>query len=251
MKENIEKYTIDAKMNLYDALKKINMNKKGFLIVLKDNRILGTLTDGDIRRALIKNQNFSSLVEEYAVKKFKYLHISDNIGCAIELFKNESIKFLPIVEDHGILANIISKNQMHALLLQDVHADLKYDFESIDENMVDYEIFQRPWGFYKTTVMNDYCQSKIICIYPGGKISLQSHKKREEHWVIVHGIGVIQIDDSLIDVTKGNVYFIPKGCKHRLTNKSNCENLIITEIQIGDYFGEDDIHRYEDEYDRI
>lgn len=251
MKKNIEKYTINAKNSLFDALNKININKKGFLIVLKDNKILGTLTDGDIRRALIRNKNLSSFVEECTVTEFKYLHVSDNIGDAIELFKNESIKFLPIVEDYDILSNIILKNQMHALLLQDIHVDLKYDFESIDENMVDYEIFQRPWGFYKTTVMNDYCQSKIICIYPGEKISLQSHKRREEHWIIVHGIGLIQIGESIIDASKGDVYFIPKGCKHRLTNKSACENLIITEVQIGDYFGEDDIYRYEDEYDRL
>lgn len=83
---------------------------------------------------------------------------------------------------------------MHALLLQDIHAELDYDFFSLDEGIVDYEIFQRPWGFYKTTVMNDYFQSKVISVNPKSQLSLQSHNHREEHWIVAHGGGTVQLE---------------------------------------------------------
>lgn len=68
----------------------------------------------------------------------------------------KKIKFIPIVDDEGKLVNIITKSQMYALLLQDIHLDLSYDFSSLDTSVVDHEIFQRPWDYYKTTVLNDY-----------------------------------------------------------------------------------------------
>lgn len=117
--------------------------------------------------------------------------------------------------------------------------------------MVDYEIFQRPWGFYKTTVLNDYFQSKVISVKPGQQLSLQSHNHREEHWIVAHGKGTVQIEQSEIRIESGSSLFIPKGTKHRLTNTDSSENLIITEVQIGDYLGEDDIVRYEDNYGRV
>ena len=140
---------------------------------------------------------------------------------------------------------------MHAVLLQDLHADLTYDFWALDEGIVDYEIYQRPWGFYKTTVMNDYFQSKVISVNPKSQLSLQSHNHREEHWIVAHGNGTVQLDNSILNVACGSSIFIPKGCKHRLTNTDDKESLIITEVQIGDYFGEDDIIRYEDIYRRV
>ena len=250
--KKMQSFMIEQGKMVLEALKKIDQNKKGFLIVIGDNEsVVGVLTDGDIRRAFIKGVSIKGSIEEIYIKRFKALKPADGIARAIELFKNESIKFLPIIDDNGKLLNIITKSQMHALLLQDKHADLTFDFLSLDESLVDYEIYQRPWGFYKTTVMNDYFQSKVICVNPKSQLSLQSHNHREEHWIVAHGIGTVQVDQSVIDVKCGSSIFIPKGCKHRLTNTDEKESLIITEVQIGDYFGEDDIHRYEDIYGRV
>jgi mannose-1-phosphate guanylyltransferase/mannose-6-phosphate isomerase len=235
-----------------DALRKIDNNKKGFLIVVNgDATVLGTLTDGDIRRAFINGTSMEDEILKIHKKEFKYLMISDGMAAATELFKNEAIKFLPIVDEDKKLNNIVTKNQMHSLLLQDIRADLEYDFLSLDEGIVDYEIFQRPWGFYKTTVMNDYFQSKIISVNPKSQLSLQSHNHREEHWIVAHGVGKVQLEQSIIELHCGSAIFIPKGCKHRLINTDDKESLIITEVQIGDYFGEDDIIRYEDIYERV
>lgn len=246
-----KEYTVLEKDTIIEALKKIDTNRQGFVIVVDESdTVLGVLTDGDIRRALIRGVAVSTVSNIYT-KKAKTVNVFDGLDVVTELFKNPAIKFLPVVDDGGKLANIIIKSQMHALLLQDIHADLTYNFLGLDASIVDHEIFQRPWGYYKTTVLNDYFQGKIISVKPGGQLSLQSHNHREEHWIIVHGSGIVQLDDSFLPVTCGSSVFIPKGCRHRLTNTGEKENLIITEVQIGDYFGEDDIIRYDDIYGRV
>ena len=252
MVHDFEKFIISPKENILTALKKIDENRKGFLIVADASyTVLGTLTDGDIRRAFIAGKSVNDVISDIYKSEFTYLKNKDTVSSAIDIFKRKSIKFLPILDGNRRLFNILTKNQLHALLLQDIHADLGYDFFSMDEQIVDYEIYQRPWGFYKTTVYNEYYQSKVISVYPKSQLSLQSHEHREEHWIIVHGNGTVQIGESLIDIKCGSSLFIPKGCKHRLTNTDEKENLIITEVQIGDYLGEDDIIRYEDQYGRM
>ena len=250
--ERLRAFVIEQNSSIIEALQKIDHNKKGFLIVTDSNgAVLGTLTDGDIRRAFIKGASVEDSIASVYTRTCKYLTLRDGIPGATELFKNESLKFLPVLDDSKKLLNIITKSQMHALLLQDTHAGLDFDFLSLDEGIVDYEIYQRPWGFYKTTVMNDYFQSKVISVNPKSQLSLQSHNHREEHWIVAHGVGTVQLDQSVIEVKCGSSIFIPKGCKHRLTNTDDKESLIITEVQIGDYFGEDDIIRYEDIYGRV
>lgn len=247
-----EIFVIEQSSSTKEALSLIDKNQSGFVLVCdKVGRLEGTLTDGDIRRYLLKGASIADSIEGIYKRDFKYLTLKSDIGDAIELFKNKPIRFLPIVDSDGVLVNVITKSQLHAVLLQDLNVDLSYDFASIDEGVVDYEIFQRPWGFYKTTVLNDYFQSKVISVKPGQKLSLQSHNHREEHWIVVHGKGIVQIEQSEIRIESGSSLFIPKGAKHRLTNTDPSENLIITEVQIGDYLGEDDIVRYEDNYGRV
>lgn len=251
MHSEIGGFTISPLADILAALQKINSNKKGFLIVIDGNGVVqGTLTDGDIRRAFIAGKSVSDCILPIYSKKYKYLNETDSVAEAIDLFKKSKITFLPVIDGNRMLVNIITKSQLHSLLLQDIHADLNYDFLSLDEDIIDYEIFRRPWGFYKTTVYNNYFQSKIISVMPGERLSLQSHTHREEYWIVVHGTGVAQIGESKIEIKCGSSLFIPKGCKHRLSNTSMTDSLIITEVQLGEYLGEDDIIRYEDIYGR-
>ena len=224
MIENLRQFIIKPSASVLDALDKIDKNKRGFLVVLDEAGIvLGTLTDGDVRRALISGKTMKDRVEYIYNQAFLALCVNEEIGDAIELFKNEKIKFLPVTDLDDCLINIITKSQLHAILLQDIHADFFYDFTALDDTITDHEIFDRPWGFYKTTVMNDYCQSKIICIYPEAQLSLQSHKHREEHWIIVHGKGTAQIGESLLKAECGASFFITKGFKHKKTKKKKKE----------------------------
>ncbi|OEF97736.1 hypothetical protein BHF68_14050 [Desulfuribacillus alkaliarsenatis] len=122
---------------------------------------------------------------------------------------------------------------------------------SLDEEMIEHEIYDKPWGFFKTTFLNPYSRAKIIKINPLGELSLQEHSRREEHWVIIKGTGELIIGDSKKVMQAGDYIFIPKQCKHKITNISSTEPLMISEIQLGEYFGEDDIIRYDDKYGRV
>ena len=251
MNAKFQDYILDKDASILEALQKIEKNKSGFVLVVEgESLVIGTMTDGDIRRAFLSGREKNESIEGVYTSDFKYLLDSQKITEAIELFKSRAIDFLPILDKNGKLKNILTKKQMHSLLILDIHADLNYDFLSLDSSILEHEVYPRPWGYYKTSIMNDYFQSKLICINPKEKLSLQSHERREEHWIVAHGRGVVQIGESLINVTCGSSLFIPKGCKHRITNIDEKESLIITEVQLGDYFGEDDIKRYEDIYGR-
>ena len=114
---------------------------------------------------------------------------------------------------------------------------------------MEHEIYNRPWGFYKSTILSSHAQAKIITVFPHCEISLQEHQRREEHWVVIKGRGRVILGESLLNVYPGKYIFIPKRCKHQIVNDSD-ENIIFSEIQLGDYFGEDDIVRYSDKYGR-
>ena len=248
----LDKYLINKNCSLIEALRQIDANKQGFVIIVEGNgSVFGVLTDGDIRRYLIADGVLNVTIDKIANKDYLSMQVDDNIGKAVELFKNEAVKFLPVLDNNLLITNIITKRKLQVALLLDLKLDLAFDFEQIDENIIDYEIYPRPWGFYKTTVLNDYYQGKVISLKPNGQLSLQSHNHREEHWIIVHGNGKVQLDGSEVIVTCGSSIFIPKGCKHRAMNTDETENLIITEVQIGDYLGEDDIIRYDDIYGRV
>jgi mannose-1-phosphate guanylyltransferase/mannose-6-phosphate isomerase len=108
----------------------------------------------------------------------------------------------------------------------------------------------RPWGSY--TVLEedrDGFKIKRIEVAPGARLSLQSHRKRSEHWVVVSGTATVTNGDEVVTVQKNQSTYIPIGTKHRLENQGS-EPLHIVEIQVGDYLGEDDIQRYEDNYGR-
>jgi len=90
---------------------------------------------------------------------------------------------------------------------------------------------------------------KRIEVAPGARLSLQSHAQRSEHWVVVSGTATVTNGDEVINVHRNQSTYIPIGAKHRLENLGD-EPLHIVEIQVGDYLGEDDIQRYEDNYGR-
>lgn len=108
----------------------------------------------------------------------------------------------------------------------------------------------RPWGNYAVLEEDpDGFKIKRIEVAPGARLSLQSHKQRSEHWVVVSGTATVTNGEEVITVHKNQSTYIPIGTKHRLENRGN-EPLHIVEIQVGEYLGEDDIQRYEDNYGR-
>jgi len=107
----------------------------------------------------------------------------------------------------------------------------------------------RPWGYYLSIEEEDNWQIKKIAVNPGASLSLQMHHHRSEHWIVVKGIAKVQVNEEEKFLSKNESTYIPLGSKHRLSNPG--ENpLILIEVQSGDYLGEDDIVRFQDDYGR-
>lgn len=107
----------------------------------------------------------------------------------------------------------------------------------------------RPWGSYDSIDMAEGFQVKRIKVKPGARLSLQSHTRRAEHWIVVRGIARVTRDNDVFELFANQSTYIPIGAKHRLENPGS-EMLELIEVQSGDYLGEDDIVRYEDVYGR-
>jgi len=107
----------------------------------------------------------------------------------------------------------------------------------------------RPWGWFQILETCDNFQLKVIHLKPNSKISLQRHQQRAEHWVVIKGTATVTRDDKIIELQENHSTYIPIGMVHRLENRTD-NNLEIIEVQSGEYLGEDDIERFDDEYGR-
>ena len=107
----------------------------------------------------------------------------------------------------------------------------------------------RPWGSYQSVDNGDRHQVKRIIVKPGGRLSLQKHHHRSEHWIVVRGTAQVTVDELVKTVHENESIYIPIGAVHRLENPGRIQ-LELIEVQTGSYLGEDDIIRIEDEYHR-
>ena len=153
------------------------------------------------------------------------------------------------------LQNIVAISMADAVLVANKNKsqDVKKVVEYLkSKNISQSEMFTkdyRPWGSFEILSEGSGFKVKRISVKPGAALSLQSHKHRSEHWVVVEGSAVITIDERVKAIGTGQSTFVPLGSIHRLENREK-ELLTIIEVQIGDYLGEDDIIRYEDIYSR-
>jgi mannose-1-phosphate guanylyltransferase / mannose-6-phosphate isomerase len=248
--KHLNKFLENNNSTIREALSKIDANKKGFLIILNQvSKVVGVITDGDIRRALLFGSNLDSSINEIYTRDFNCLSGSSTFNEVCEMFRVEQNDFLPILTDKKQIVNIVTRSQFNTLMLQDFEFNILYDFSSLDDIPIEHEIYNSPWGFYKTTFISDDCQAKIITVFPNGELSLQEHKKRDEHWVVIKGNGEVVLGESKINIYPGKYIYVPKGCKHKVINNTQ-KNIVFSEIQLGEYFGEDDIIRYQDKYNR-
>ena len=127
-----------------------------------------------------------------------------------------------------VVARLKAGQRSHAVLHREVH---------------------RPWGSYDSIDQDEGFQVKRIKVKPGGRLSLQSHTRRAEHWIVVRGTARVTRDNDVFELHANQSTYIPLGAKHRLENPGD-EVLELIEVQSGDYLGEDDIVRYEDVYGR-
>lgn len=153
------------------------------------------------------------------------------------------------------LDNVVVVDTSDALLVanksrvdevKDVVAQLKHDHRSEGDT---HARVWRPWGYYEQLDSGHRFQVKQIMVKPGGKLSLQKHHHRAEHWIVVSGTAKVQCDDEIKLLGPNESIYIPLGSLHRLENPGLMP-LFLIEVQSGDYLGEDDIVRFEDIYKR-
>lgn len=174
------------------------------------------------------------------------------IECANSLLRSESSGQQVV----GIgLSDIMAIAMPDAVLVapKDRAQDVKKAVELLKaKDITQAEIFpkdHRPWGWFESLALGERFQVKRICVKPGASLSLQSHNHRSEHWIVVEGTAKVTIDEDVRLVTEGQSVYVPLGAVHRMENPGKLP-MVLIEVQIGTYFGEDDIIRYEDNYKR-
>ena len=153
------------------------------------------------------------------------------------------LKDLIVVETQDA---ILVANKAYSEKIKSIVNKLKS--KGYEEGLLHKKIF-RPWGNYISLVQDKRWQVKKIEVSPGSTLSLQMHHHRAEHWTVVEGTAKVEINDKVFILSENQSTFIPLGAKHRLSNPGKI-NLTLIEVQSGDYLGEDDIIRFEDQYGR-
>jgi mannose-1-phosphate guanylyltransferase/mannose-6-phosphate isomerase len=184
---------------------------------------------------------------------------ADNNICAGDVILEDSSNNF-IKSEYRLVTAISCKNMViietaDAILVadKDKSQDIKKIVDKLKsdqrEERLTHRRVYRPWGSYETIDYGEFFQVKRLRINPGKKLSLQSHNQRAEHWVVVKGTATVTRGDEKFLLKKNESTYIPVGTKHRLENATD-ELLELIEVQSGDYLGEDDIMRYEDDFGR-
>jgi mannose-1-phosphate guanylyltransferase / mannose-6-phosphate isomerase len=171
----------------------------------------------------------------------------DSRNCNVSTDK--ALVALEGVDDLVVVATqdaVLVSRQKDANGLKRLVAKLKTVAPQVTE---DHLKVHRPWGSYQSVDMGERHQVKRIMVKPGGRLSLQKHHHRSEHWIVVHGTARVTVNEAVKTVHENESIYIPIGAVHRLENPGKIA-LELIEVQTGSYLGEDDIIRIEDDYRR-
>lgn len=187
-----------------------------------------------------KDQNGNHIDAETILENVQNCYIK---GDKRRLIAGINVKNLMIIDTHDALL-VADKSQPQ---------DIKCIYERLKAikhpTQLAYPMVYRPWGTYCVLEESDAFKVKKIIVKPQGKLSLQSHAHRNEHWVIVQGSAKVTLGEKNILISENDALHVPVGFKHRIENLGE-KDLIIIEVQYGSYLGEDDIIRFEDIYER-
>jgi len=167
-----------------------------------------------------------------------FVHSEDRVVATI------GVENLVIVDTRDAVL-VAHKNQLQRV--KEVVAELKargHDSYKLHKTV------SRPWGTYTVLEEGPGFKMKRLEVKPGGSLSLQLHRRRSEHWVVVRGTACVTCGERIYDVPQGESTFVPVGTRHRIENRGT-EVLAIIEVACGDYIEEDDIVRFDDKYGRI
>jgi glycosyltransferase involved in cell wall biosynthesis len=126
---------------------------------------------------------------------------------------------------------------------------MAHDYVDVYHKVLEGRENYRPWGHYENLFERDDHKIKELVVNPGERLSLQKHQRRAEHWTVVRGEALVTVGEHEMLLKAGQSVDIPRGAVHRIMNPGEIP-LVLVEVQMGDYFGEDDIIRMEDDYGR-
>ncbi len=165
------------------------------------------------------------------------------VHASSRLVTTAGIENLAVIETaDAVLVSTLDNDGALKSLVEGLRADGR-------EEAVRHLAENRPWGSFRVLLAGDRFKIKEIIVNPGARLSLQSHKHRSEHWVVLEGVAEVTSDTWTGEVLPNQSAYIAVGARHRLANPGTTPVRIV-EVQVGDYVGEDDITRYDDEYGR-
>ena len=237
---NLYKTTYEEFLNKFSQLPEISIDHA---ISEKSKKVI--VFEGDFGWSDIGS--FDNLDEISKIKSRSININSENIfiySTNNRLVTTVGVNDLNIIETKDSI--LIQKKGMGEDVKRIVNKLKKEKAKEIKSSLIGY----RPWGKYEILVNEPKYKVKKITVYPKGKLSLQTHEHRAEHWIVVDGNANIINGDKKIILKENESTFIPVNARHRLENKEEV-NLEIIEVQTGNYLEEDDIIRYSDDYGRI
>lgn len=169
----------------------------------------------------------------------------NSTGCLVS--SEETLVTTIGIKDQIIIATadaILVADKRYSQQVKDIVSNLSGKNSSLTKEHMK---VQRPWGHYQVLIEGETFKVKRIMVNPGGKLSLQMHQHRAEHWVVVQGVAEVVNDDKIMHLQANQSTYIPIKTKHRLSNPGS-EPLYVIEVQSGGYLGEDDIKRFDDVY---
>ncbi|MDA9190738.1 mannose-1-phosphate guanylyltransferase/mannose-6-phosphate isomerase [Alphaproteobacteria bacterium] len=231
-----------------EFLNKIPSISVDYAILEKDSNIAMLLFEGewsdigswDSLSKLVEVEKSNNQLPNNVVKidvQNTFIHSSSRTIAAV------GVKDLIIV-DHDNATLVVQKGQSEKV------KDALEILKSLNEPAASEHTFEyRPWGMFENLLDSEVCKVKRLTVNPGHHLSLQYHLKRSEHWVVVQGRATVQLEGKKLFLESGKSLDIPLGAKHALGNDTD-EEVIVIEVQMGSYFGEDDIVRVSDPYNR-
>lgn len=231
LKEMSEIPKISIDYALMEKTKKIAMVKGDF-----DWNDVGSFDS--LKEEFIPDSNGNIAISEYIDKESK-----DNFIIANKPIATIGVENLTIIDTKDAL--LIAKNG-RTQEIKDIVGTLKASFHP---STLTHPLTYRPWGNYEVLEESENYKIKKIVVLPQKRLSLQKHYHRNEHWIVVSGSALVRIGEKEIFLQKNQSTYIPMGTPHRLENPGQID-LVMIEVQMGDYVGEDDIVRIEDDYHR-
>ncbi len=202
--------------------------------------------------------SFATFYEQYETRRDERGNIIFDKDDTVMLSSKDNLVYTEGKKAVAVIGadNLVVVDQKDALLICDrsrtqAVKDVVDILRERGDHRVDFHLTEyRPWGSYTILETGGFYQIKRLSILPGRILSYQMHYHRSEHWIAVSGTGLLILDGEEVIFSAGESVFIPAGHKHRLKNPGKLL-LEVIEVQSGAYLGEDDIVRYEDEYDRM